>query len=52
MFQVQKETGIDLSAFYAFDKTILSAEFILGMTGAGSLLGLTGSLMSQGRIFK
>ncbi|HPI03222.1 MAG TPA: permease-like cell division protein FtsX [Candidatus Goldiibacteriota bacterium] len=51
-FQVKKETGIDLAAFYAFNPALLSPKFIFGMTGAGIVLGLTGSLMSQGRIFK
>jgi cell division transport system permease protein len=52
IFEIKKETGIDLSKFYLFTPYHFSFEFLLMTVGTGVGLGFLGSLLSQGRIGK
>ncbi len=49
-FKIWQETGINLSAFFILKPEFMYAQFLAGCAGAGVLLGLTGSLVSQAGI--
>lgn len=48
--QIQKEIGINLLSFYLFKPDFFSIKFLIGCIASGAILGLIGSLLSQGRI--
>lgn len=48
--QIQKEIGINLLSFYLFEPDFFSIKFLIGCIASGAILGLIGSLLSQGRI--
>lgn len=50
--QIRKETGMDLTEFYLFDPAFFNIKFMLASIGAGTMLGFTGALFAQGRLFK
>ena len=50
--QIRKETGIDLSEFYLFAPVFFNVKFMLASIAAGTLLGLTGAILAQGRLFR
>lgn len=50
--QIRKETGIDLTEFYLFAPDFFNIKFMLASIGAGTILGFTGALFAQGRLFK
>lgn len=50
--QVRKETGIDLSEFYLFAPVFFNVKFMLASIGVGTMLGFTGAVFAQGRLFK
>jgi cell division transport system permease protein len=50
--EIKKDTGIDLSTYYMFQPAYFYFRFLIGSLAAGTALGLTGSLMSQGRLFR
>ncbi len=50
--QVRKETGIDLAEFYLFSPDFFNIKFMLASIGTGTLLGFTGAIFAQGRLFR
>lgn len=48
--QIYKKIGINLLSFYLFEPNFFSIKFLIGCVAFGAILGLIGSLLSQGRI--
>jgi|DewCreStandDraft_4_1066084.scaffolds.fasta_scaffold02406_4 cell division transport system permease protein len=48
--QIQKEIGVNLLNFYLFEPHFFTIKFLIGCITSGAVLGLIGSLLSQGRI--
>ncbi len=50
--EIRKQTGIDLASFYLFSPEYFNIRFMSYLVLAGTGLGFTGAILSQGRLFR